>query len=251
MEVREVIFYKTQPHQCGYFNNMKATNVVLDPGLPASASLYGRLLAAGFRRSGDYVYRPDCRHCGACVSLRLPVTEMRFNRSQRRTIKRNVDLQVTRVSMDYYAEHFELYRHYLAKRHPDGPMLAHSRTEYMGFLRSRAMNTGLLEFRLGQRLLAVAVTDYLEDSLSAVYTFYDPEQSARSLGTYAILRQIEEARRLQKKWLYLGYWIHDSGKMRYKSTFMPAEAYVRGGWQRVESAQALLLRYNGNLTETP
>lgn len=249
MEVREILFYKTQPHDCGYLDNKKSTNLVLDPGFEPSSKLYSRLIATGFRRSGDYVYRPDCPQCRACISLRLPVSDVRFNRNQRRIIKRNADLDINRMKVEYYPEHFSLYRRYIAARHPGGPMERHSKTEYMGFLRSQRIDTGLFEFRLGNRLLAVAVTDYLEDSLSAVYTFYDPDYPERSLGIYAILQQVEETLRLQRKWLYLGYWIHDCDKMRYKTAFLPTEAYFQDGWTRLETAQELSLRYNGRLTK--
>ncbi|MBL1432288.1 MAG: arginyltransferase [Gammaproteobacteria bacterium] len=251
MEVREIIFYRTQPHDCGYIDKQKATNVVLDPAFEPSAKLYSQLVESGFRRSGNYVYRPDCAQCYACISLRLPVADVRFNRSQRRIIKRNADIDVNRLQVSYYPEHFALYRRYLSARHPGGPMEQHSKTEYMGFLRSKKIDTGLFEFKLGTQLLAVAVVDYLEDSLSAVYTFYDPDYAERSLGIYAILQQIEEARRLRRKWLYLGYWIHDSDKMRYKTDFMPTEAYLIDNWQRFETAQELPLRYNGKLTSEP
>ncbi len=250
MEICEIIFYRTQPHQCGYLKQQKATNVVLDPAFEPSAKLYSQLVATGFRRSGNYVYRPDCPQCYACISLRLPVADIRYKRSQKRILKRNSDIDIHRLQVNYYPEHFDLYKRYLTSRHPGGPMERHSKTEYMGFLRSKQIDTGLFEFRLDNKLLAVAVVDYLEDSLSAVYTFYDPDYSARSLGIYAILQQIEEARRLQRKWLYLGYWINDCEKMRYKTNFMPIEVYLKDGWQRVETAQELPLRYNAELTSS-
>ncbi len=248
MEAREIIFYRTQPHVCSYLGKQKATNIVLDPTFEPSSKLYNQLIESGFRRSGNIVYRPDCRQCSACISLRLPVAEVHFNRNQRRILKRNADININRLQMSYSHEHFALYQRYLLARHPGGPMQQHSKTEYMGFLRSKQINTRLFEFRLDGKLLAVAVTDYLDNSMSAVYTFYDPDYVERSLGIYAILQQIEEARRLGQKWLYLGYWIHDCNKMRYKTNFLPTEAYLKGSWQRFETAQELLLRYNGELT---
>ena len=248
MEVREILFYKTQPHDCGYIDNLKATNIVLDPGFEPSSELYSQLIASGFRRSGNYVYRPDCTHCYACISLRLPVADVRPNRSQRRVLKRNSDIDINRLRVNFHPEHFALYQRYLSARHPGGPMEKHSKTEYMAFLRSKRIDTGLFEFRLNQKLLAVSVIDYLKDSLSAVYTFYDPDYAGRSLGIYAILQQIEETRRLGRKWLYLGYWIHDCAKMQYKTAFLPTEAYLKDGWRRFETAQELPIRYNGDLT---
>ncbi len=251
MEAQKILFYKTPPHDCGYRNRKKAANIVLDPRLEPSSKLYGQLVTLGFRRSGDYVYQPRCPHCQACISLRLPVTDLRPNRNQRRILKRNTDVDIYRLGARYYPEHFTLYRRYLAARHPGGPMEQHSQTEYMDFLCSSHIDTGLLEFRLGRKLVAVAVTDYLEDGLSAVYTFFDPDYAERSLGIYAILRQIKEACRIGKKWLYLGYWIHDCDKMRYKTAFSPLEAYLNGSWVRFETAQQLPLRYNGNLSKAP
>ncbi len=249
MEIRDILFYKTLPHECGYLDNHSATNVVLDPNFEPSSDLYSQLVASGFRRSGEYVYKPQCHSCNSCISLRVPVEEIKLNRNQRRICKRNSDLDVIRMRVEYHPEHFALYRRYTAARHPGGPMEQHSKTEYMGFLRSHRIDTKLFELRLNGELLAVAVTDYLSDSLSAVYTFYDPAHAKRSLGIFAILQQVFEAKSVGKTWLYLGYWIENCDKMRYKTSFLPTEAYIDGSWTRFNTAQELSMRYNGGLNK--
>ena len=152
------------------------------------------------------------------------------NRSQRRNWRTNQQLDVVARPAAFDDEHFELYRRYLAWRHDGGGMDNPSPRDYMGFLTSRGINTCFYELRDRGRLAGVAVVDCLMDSLSAVYTFYDPEYRQRGIGVYAILWQIAEARRLELSWIYLGYWISECSKMRYKGLFSPLEIYRRGRW---------------------
>jgi arginine-tRNA-protein transferase len=190
----------------------------------------------GFRRSGEYVYRPHCVGCNACIPARVPVAQFKPRRVQRRTWKQNADVRVVRRPADYDLEHFALYRRYIAQRHPGGGMDSADPGQYLEFLTSSWCDTAFYEFRADSRLLAVAVVDHLWQGLSAVYTFFDPEEEARSLGTYAVLWEIEEARRRGLAFLYLGYWIKECPKMRYKGTFRPLQVYRDGCWQEAPPA---------------
>lgn len=225
-------FYASPPHECAYLPEREAVTLFADPHAPMDAPTYERLLAYGFRRSGQFVYRPRCPDCRACISVRVPAAEFRPDRSQRRTWRANQDLQVVVRDDRYREEHFDLYRRYMRSRHPGGGMDVSDPAAYTDFLACRWCPTRFVEFRAGDRLLAVAVVDELPHSLSAVYTFFDPAESRRGLGTHAVLWQIEAARQTDRPWVYLGYWLEDSPKMAYKDRFRPLEALQDGQWQR-------------------
>lgn len=230
-------FYLTPQHACSYLPGRRARTVFADPLAAPDRRTQTVLAAHGFRRSGRYLYRPACPGCMACVPARIPVADFSPNRSQRRTLKRNADVELHVLPAEFRAEHFALYDRYQRSRHPEGAMLADDPATYLDFFLSEWSDTRFFEFRAGERLLALAVVDRLDDALSAVYTFYEPAEPARSLGTLAILRQIEEARRLGLRWLYLGYWIAGCRKMHYKANFHPLELYRDGAWRRHESLQ--------------
>ncbi|HHW78075.1 MAG TPA: arginyltransferase [Xanthomonadaceae bacterium] len=227
--------FLTTDYPCGYLPGRLARNLVADPTVTDNR-LYTQLAELGFRRSGDHVYRPHCRGCVACRSLRLPVARFQPNRSQRRIWSHNQDLRTQVLDAEFKDEHFELFARYLSARHAGGGMDPASEETYWSFIASRWCPTWLCEFRRDRELLAVAVMDRLDNGLSAVYTFFDPLEVARGLGTYAILWQIAEARRLDLQWVYLGYWIEQCGKMVYKARFKPYEIFVteRWGWTAVE-----------------
>jgi leucyl-tRNA---protein transferase len=232
MTAASIRLYQTAEHPCGYWHDRAARDLVLDPRDSQLASLYAGALAMGFRRSGQHVYRPYCKQCKACVSVRVPVAGFTPNRGQRRCLRRNADLELRVVDAVRTTERFVLYQRYLQSRHRNGGMDEARPSDFDAFLKCDWSPTRFLEMRLHGRLLAVAVTDCLPDALSAVYTFFDPEVDARSLGTYAILRQIEWARTSGLSHVYLGYWIHGHPKMDYKSAFRPLERLEQGHWVR-------------------
>lgn len=235
---RRLAFYATPDHACSYLPGRSARTLFADPAVRLDTRIYSRLTLYGFRRSGRHIYRPSCDTCEACVPVRIPVAEFVPNRSQRRAWARNQDLSPAACTAGYRQEHFDLYRRYVASRHPGGGMDNADPMQYLDFLTSNWSETWFQEFRLGNRLAAVAVTDRLEHGLSAVYTFFDPELRSRSLGTYAILWQIEECKRQQLECLYLGYWIGESPKMAYKASFWPLEAFHQGAWHRHNRGEA-------------
>ncbi|MCA0891857.1 arginyltransferase [Microbulbifer agarilyticus] len=220
----------TLPHPCGYLEDREATTVFVDPQTPIDSRLYSRLSELGFRRSGNYLYRPQCATCRACVPARVPVELFVPNRNQRRCWRRNKDLDVFHRQDIDTDEQYEMYARYIEARHRDGEMYPPSREQFRSFLNNAWGSTRYLEFRARDRLVATAVTDVLNGGVSAIYTFYEPEEIKRSLGTYAILYQIEWTRRLGLPSLYLGYWIRQCAKMAYKNQFQPLEYLTDGRW---------------------
>jgi arginyl-tRNA--protein-N-Asp/Glu arginylyltransferase len=225
--------YTTPAHECSYLPNQSAKTVFIDPYFRKDSQLYGELSRHGFRRSGEHIYRPHCPNCSACIPVRIPVHHFQPRRSQRRVWQKNQDLTVIPHPNKFNQEHFELYCQYLATRHSGGGMDEPTPKNYQQFLISRWAKTVFYEFRLQQTLVALAVVDHFEDGLSAMYTFFTPELPARSLGVYAILWEITQAKRLHKKWLYLGYWIEECQKMKYKTEYQPLEYLLENKWQPI------------------
>lgn len=227
-----LFFFSTEPQTCSYLPDREAVMLFADPNKIIDTDTYARLIDYGFRRSGDNVYRPHCRGCTACVPVRIPVADFVPNRAQRRAWQRNADLEITAARTEFGPEHLDLYHRYQQARH-DGRVTVRDSREQLEFLRSRFINTSSLEYRLAGRLLMVSVIDQLPQGLSAVYTFYEADDAAlarRSLGTFGVLRLIEECRQRRLPWLYLGYWIAESNKMAYKSRYRPLHAYRNGYW---------------------
>ena len=229
-ELARLKFYATQAHPCSYLPTEQATTLFLDPSQPMDAQVYAELSEVGFRRSGDHLYRPHCQNCSACVPARLPAADFTPNRQQRRIRSRNADLQVQAARPTFSEEYYDLYASYIEQRHADGDMYPPNREQFSTFLVRDLPFSRFYEFRLDGRLLAVAVTDVLPNGLSAVYTFYDPDEEHRSLGRYAILWQIAETARLGLHALYLGYWIKNCRKMNYKTQYRPIELFVNQRW---------------------
>ncbi len=227
-----MLLFVTPAHDCSYLPDRDATTVFVDPSHPKDAWLYSSLSKSGFRRSGEHLYRPECGECQACVPVRVPVDDFRPRRSQRRVWRTNRDLKVAVRNNSFRDEHFELYSRYLASRHRSGGMDNPTPRQYRDFLTSPWADTAFYEFRLHGRLLAVAVADQLVDGLSAVYSFFDPDLPERSLGVFCVLWEIEHTKRLGLHWLYLGYWIAEAPKMRYKQEYLPQERFVGGRWTR-------------------
>ena len=231
-QINSLAFFASEPHTCSYLADHTAVSLFADPSVDITMRTYSRLADYGFRRSGSFVYAPNCPGCDACQPYRVLVDNFSPNRSQRRILKQNADISVKCLPASYSQEHYELYRRYLSSRHAGSTMENPSIDDYMNFLCSNWSETYFYEFRVNNSLLAVSVADKLTQGLSAVYTFFEPEQLTRSLGNYAILWLIQETRALQLRNLYLGYWINDCRKMQYKSLYQPAEVFRHGRWVR-------------------
>lgn len=225
-------FYCTPAHRCSYLDGRDAITLFVDPKAEISAPIYSQLTATGFRRSGDFIYRPHCGTCQACIPVRIPVNLFTPDRNQRRCMTRNADVTVIPAVPRYTPEYYALYERYIARRHPDGDMYPPSRNQFRSFLLCSWGNSRFYEFRVDEELLAVAVVDHVDSGLSSVYTFYDPDQEPRGLGRYAILWQISEAQRRSLGYVYLGYWIRQCRKMRYKHEYRPLEYFDGARWNR-------------------
>lgn len=227
-----IALFQGMPHPCSYLPDQVTTLHIIDPTFPMHAGYYGALLAQGFRRSGEMVYRPGCQQCRACVPARVPAERFTPNRAQRRCLKANADIQVQIKPLTAFTDaHFALYSRYLRSRHSEGDMAQHDLADMRRFLGCHWGNVLLIEGWLNNALCLVAVTDKTPLGLSALYTFFDPDMPERSLGTFAILQQIAACQRQGLASLYLGYWIEHSRKMAYKSHFKPLEVLVRDQWR--------------------
>ena len=228
--MRDLKVYTTYPHSCSYLEDQEATTLFVDPRQSVDKKLYSNLSTLGFRRSGNHIYRPHCTHCKACVPARIPVAQFKPGRGQRRIWNRNRDLVVHSTDTIHDDAAFNLYQRYISLRHADGDMYPPEREQYEAFLDNAWGCTRYFRFYEKGTLVAVAVVDELEDGLSAIYTFFEPDVGKRSLGTYAVLWQVEMARELDLGYLYLGYWIRDCRKMAYKADYRPLELHVNNRW---------------------
>lgn len=223
-------FFASTPEPCSYLGDRSAVSAFANPHMDMDMPTYNDLIQHGFRRSGGYIYRPHCPDCQECVSVRVPVKYHQPSRNEQRTLKRNADIEISQKRGKFREEHFELYQRYINHRHGEGSMANPSKSDYHRFLICDWTDTLFFEFRQNRRLIAVAVSDLMSTGLSAVYTFFDPEFEARSLGHFAILCQIQEAQTRDLEYLYLGYWIKECNKMSYKRRYRPLEGYINDHW---------------------
>lgn len=228
-------FYTTAPYPCSYLPDQTARSQVAIPGDLIDGPVYSQLVRAGFRRSGVFTYRPHCDRCRACVPVRVRVADFSPNRTQRRAWRKHQGLQVQLLHLSYLEEHYQLYRIYQQSRHAGGGMDEDSREQYRNFILKSNVASFLAEFRSTDGALKmVSLIDELDDGLSSVYTFFDPDDRA-SYGTYNVLWQISLCRRMHLPHLYLGYWIESSRKMTYKTNYRPIEGLFGGEWREFEA----------------
>ncbi len=234
---RPQFFYTTAPLPCPYLPGRTERKVVTEITGPEAEALHDRLSRAGFRRSHNIAYAPVCPACNACVPIRIPVETFAPDRTQRRIARANATTRGYDLPARATAEQFQLFQRYQRERHGDGDMATMSFYDYRAMVEDTPIETFMVEFRdADERLVGACLTDRLADGLSAVYSFYDPDEDRRSLGTWAILWLVERARAMGLPHVYLGYWVPQSPKMAYKARFQPAEILAGGGWRRLGPA---------------
>ena len=223
---------------CVYLPDRNASNLFLQPEAPIDTALYAHLINFGFRRSGNFIYRPYCGRCRACIPVRIPVNEFKPNRTQTRVKKMNAHLAVEEQPMNLTDEQFELYFRYVSSRHEGSSMAAPDPIKTEDFFSSFWCNTRFFEFRENGELVMMTVVDQFADSFSAVYTFFDPALHKRSLGVYGILWEIEQCQKMNFAYLHLGFWVNQCQKMQYKDQYRPLELLVGDNqWHRLEKGQ--------------
>jgi leucyl-tRNA---protein transferase len=235
-------FFITAPSPCPYLDGRLERKVFTHLVSADAQQLHDSLSQGGFRRSQNIAYRPACEGCSACVSIRIPAARMKWKRSFRRTWRANCDLTGQIASAKATSEHYALFRRYLDARHGEGGMADMTLLDFAAMVEETFVDTRLIEYRLRPkislagpdnrqgRLVGVALTDVLKDGLSMIYSFFDPDFSMRSLGTFMILEHVDRAQRLGLEYVYLGYWVIGSSKMDYKARFLPQERLLRDGW---------------------
>ncbi len=226
-------YYLTAEYPCSYLEGRLARSEVAPPHHANIDGAFDDLILSGFRRSGLFVYRPRCRACKSCIAVRVDVAAFEPNRAQKRSLKRHQNLEAIPRELAFEPEHFALYRRYQNARHPGGGMDEDNPEQYCQSLLQSQAATLLYEFRENGKLMMVSIVDEIDDGLSSVYTFFDPDIAGASFGTYNVLWQIELCRKMQLPHLYLGYWIEQSRKMAYKISFKPLEGYIDGQWRRI------------------
>lgn len=233
---QNIQLYISQDESCPYLEGQTSRNLFADPYRDFSELEYAQLLRMGFRRSGSMCYRPSCPDCTACLPIRIPAADFQPNRNQRRCLKRYSHLQTQSLQPHWSDEHYRLYRQYQAHRHTGGIMDSAQTEIYQSLIDGAQFNARMIEFREPDgELKMLSIVDFTRLGLSAVYTFFNPEDRA-SYGRYSILWQIEQAKWLGLPHVYLGYWIQQSPKMAYKTEYRPYEILLWGeGWQQPQA----------------
>jgi arginyl-tRNA--protein-N-Asp/Glu arginylyltransferase len=237
-------FYVTAPQPCPYLDGRMERKLFTSLQSDNADKLNDALSKQGFRRSQNVLYRPSCAECVACLSARIRVADFTPNKNQRRVLRRNSSLRREVTSPWATEDQYALFRRYLDSRHADGGMADMDIFEFAAMIEETPVKSRIVEYSrkierpANQNLAAVCLTDVLDDGLSMVYSFYDPDRAGDSLGTYIILDHIEIARRAGLPYVYLGYWVPGSRKMGYKAGFRALEIYKNGVWQDIGDAAA-------------
>ncbi|MBQ0732004.1 MAG: arginyltransferase [Oleispira antarctica] len=237
MSDSSLMFYRhTEDSNCGYLPNLQSNSIFIDPDSEPSLDQLNLLHLQGFRRSGKLVYRPQCPECNACHSSRIINADFRASKNQKKAIKRNLDIRLRWVEAEFNEEHYQLYQHYIAQRHQNGEMFPASRDQYKGFLIEGHGTHKFLELRDSENsLIGCCVVDIFYDGLSAIYSYFDPEQAKRSLGRFIVLALISQGQEMGLPYTYLGYWIKNSSKMNYKADYQPLEVFDGETWRKLIS----------------
>ncbi|HEX2581315.1 MAG TPA: arginyltransferase [Dongiaceae bacterium] len=225
-------FLVTGETACPYLPGRRERKLITELPTRQTEETYTMLAIAGFRRTHYMAYRPACRDCNACVPVRIPIADFHPHRTHRRILNRNADLKCTLQPTRASVEYFHLFCRYMRARHPLSDMGNMNYGDFRAMLEEAPIPTLIVELRQADgQLLGACLTDIGLDGYSAVYSFYEPRQSVRSLGTYLILKSIAAVKEARLGYLYLGYWVPGSTSMAYKSRFTPLEVLTQDGWR--------------------
>lgn len=225
--------FLTDASPCSYLDKKNAQSAFVHPSFELTTPLYSQLIDQGFRRSGNEAYTPHCTDCSECIATRLSIKDFIPTKNQKRCLKKNLQTKVIIKPAKFEQAHYEMYLRYQNHQHEGGSMADLSKDDYINFLASQWCSTLFVEFRIDNELAAIAVVDLLDNALSAVYSFFNPNFSKYSLGTYAILWQIQHAKELNLEFLYLGFWIKECLKMSYKTQYQPLQGFITGHWENI------------------
>jgi arginyl-tRNA--protein-N-Asp/Glu arginylyltransferase len=228
-------FHITRHYPCSYLPSQLARSRIMVSDDVSDTDIYAQLIKQGYRRSGNFIYRPDCDRCHACIPVRIVVDQFIPNRTQRRIWKQHQHLQFARHDLHFDPEHLNLYQRYQKRRHTGGTMDHDGREQYCDFLLKSTVDSFLVTFHENEQLRMVSIVDQLPDGFSSVYTFFDPDIAGSSYGTFSILWQVAQCRNKHLPYLYLGYWIADNQKMRYKANFHPLQCLSNDEWQYMDT----------------
>ena len=229
--LKRIQFYVTTKYSCGYLRQRNAQSIVATPCKGIGTNAYNDLIKKGFRRSGQYVYKPHCADCKSCIPIRINSHDFIPSRSQKRVIKKHNHLSMKILPLRFNEDHFELYVNYQKNRHKTSSESESDISDYNDFLAQSNVNSKIFEFRDMNELKIVSIIDLVDDGISAVYTFFDVKDKSASYGTFSILKLIDYCKKNELTYLYLGYWINESRKMRYKINFKPYELMIDDTWQ--------------------
>ena len=225
-------FYVMAESPCPYLPGRQERKLFTELRPEDAGSFFAGLSRGGFRRSHNFAYRPACTGCTACVPVRINVSGFEPGRSLRRVARLNADLQARERQARATTEQYRVFLRYITTRHGDGEMASMAFSDYRSMVEESVLDTRLIEFRNQDgELVAGLLADWSHDGASAVYSFFDPDLARRSLGSHMVLWLVEECRRRNLPYVYLGYWIEGSRKMSYKERFRPLEALGPEGWQ--------------------
>ncbi len=233
-ETFDVGLLLSEAHTCSYIAGQQARMIFVDPHTNVDLALYSQLSRLGFRRSGNFLYAPNCEACESCVPSRVAAQRFKRNRSQQRCWIKNDDIVIEQTSNIDMAEHYLVYANYIRQRHADGDMYPPSMKQFHDYLGIPWVCTSYLEMRLADKLIGCAVIDGIDHGISATYTYFHPDFAHRSLGTLAILFQLDLIRQLGLDYLYLGYWIEACQKMSYKRNYRPLEVFQGNCWRELK-----------------
>lgn len=227
------VFLPEDSQPCAYLEGQASRSLYVDPRLELDQQQLTLLSLNGFRRSGKVVYRPQCKQCQACTSVRIDCQQLQLSKSQKRVLRKNRDLTLVVETPDEALKHYPVFQRYIDERHADGDMYPASFGQYREFLIEGFGNSRFLSAYLQGQYLGSLVFDIFEDGLSSVYCFFDPDESRRSPATWLIISLSLVARSLRLPYNYLGYFVEGCQKMDYKNRFAPLQGFIDQQWRRI------------------